>query len=358
MAVLRIKEQWPKRSGSARVNSERLYRRYFKVLTDTDWDGPGVIEDTFARYNRSGQDFANDDGTVLRDVPWMGSPYDNKGSKPAPDPAPVPPEEDGQDPDEPEVSEEGDSAAVCVDFDVNQHDADSRWWDLMLLYTNRPEKNPDEYGADPTQRETEVQWGSQVFTWALQVDWSSPPRLIANSAGDPFNPPAQTEYSYRVLTLTRWEKTGPGGWDPVASGNLENTVNSEPWLGFETGTVKLKSITAQRLWECGAYYWRVTYTFHIRWYQPWDYRPLDAGFRFKDGSNMALFTPAPGVPPGTPGLLDGQGGKLNGNGVPSGAHPAVRWDGTVVNGVALSPYQLHPQRDFNTAIVPKLLIPG
>lgn len=358
MAVIWYTEVWPDREGHTDVTSEKNYRRIFIVQTDDLYDGPAVVL----------QYFHDTDG-----LPFIGDAYDTTPLDPAGS------SEDVEDTEGDFVTdEEFDSDCVCTNLDPKQMQEDGFFWQVTCYYTNRPQSNPDEYGLDPTERQTEVQWGIQTYTKALQKDFSSPARPILNTAGLPFSNPPETAGRILVLTLRRWEKTGSGGFNPIDMNNTySEKVNSVDWkatpddspitITIPKRCALMKGITADRCWEQGAYFQRVTYTIWIK-FDTWDFLPLDAGFHFRVRpplSNAGQLMPfiSQGAPSGTPGLLDGQGHLLNDTGTPANssgvaANPAVYFDGTTPAGSSspLLPYQVYESVDFN-AISPNLYIP-
>jgi len=176
--------------------------------------------------------------------------------------------------------EDGKTFDVVVDYDTRP---------IGVYSTFRDWSAPQDF-ADPTARPPEIHYGfrREVIPIARALDYMTPPPpfphdiAVVNSAGEPFDPPITREISRPILRIVRNE------WDPGVSGGIGydnaiamayvDTINSDDFIGALPKQVKMAGITADRHFESGMLYWRVTYELHFR-QETWDVQVLDQGMR-------------------------------------------------------------------------------
>ena len=166
-------------------------------------------------------------------------------------------------------------------------------------------------GDDPISRPAEIEWGegsySEVVTKATLVTAAGAEvadQPVANSAGEPFDPPLEVEKTFLTLRIT----VNRANFSPSTVSSYSNKTNSDTFFGFEAGKVKCRSVTAISQFEKGRHFWRITASFEIR--DSWDYELLDAGYwEIVAGAREEITFPN-GRPLSAPWPLDGAGTKL------------------------------------------------
>jgi hypothetical protein len=176
-------------------------------------------------------------------------------------------------------------------------------WVVTVEYSSRWQ--PEE--EDPLDRPAEIDWDSATVARPIEADRTG--ARIANSAGDLFEPPVETERTRLGLTITRNEPE----FDTDTALDYVGAVNSDEWFGQEEGTVRCRRISGRRQWERGQEFYRVSYSFEID-PQGWTYSPMDRGKHKLVGGARVPITRG-GQPVTEPVLLDGIGGEL-GAGLP------------------------------------------
>jgi len=176
-----------------------------------------------------------------------------------------------------------------------------------------PSQMPDQTQQEnPLARPVEIRFGSVKERVPCLFDSQETP--IQNSAGDPFDPPYEIEVVREVVTLT-WN--APMWEAGIIAANV-NHVNSTEWHGILPGHGKCTELTAERHFENGVIYWRVTMTveiYHVE-DEEWKVKLLDAGFRENglDADLNIISVPIVdlkfGRPVTKPALLDGAGVAL------------------------------------------------
>ena len=173
---------------------------------------------------------------------------------------------------------------------------------------NNPQSQDND---DPLSRPAEISWSqgsySEVITKATRVSDAgaeTADQPVANSAGEPFDPPLEVEKSFLILTITR----NQANFNQNAANSYTNATNSDTFFGFEAGKVKCKGISGISVFEKNRHFWRATYVFEIR--ESWDYELLDAGYWEIVGGNRLPIPFNNGRPLPAPWPLDGAGAKL------------------------------------------------
>ena len=85
-------------------------------------------------------------------------------------------------------------------------------------------------------------------------------QLIRNSAGAPFDPPAEYEDVRLGIDIVRNQLR----FNASLIGAFVGAINSTAWLSFPAKTVRCMDITAKRSFENGFFFWVVTYKFEYK----------------------------------------------------------------------------------------------
>lgn len=210
MAVTVVNETWASRRGSFTDDAQREYTREFRAITNNTLDGPLIVKTAVS--------------SLLYDA-YL-------------------------------TTNESDLGATARTIECEQDQDNPFFWKVTVQYASRA-VDPEQFVENPLLRPAEWEWGSAQYEEAMERDVDG--RLVANTAGDPFDPPPTRPKSYRTLTLTRNEIS----FDPVTTHLYENTVNSTTFLGFPPGYVLCKSITSRILYEAAARYFSTTYSFEM-----------------------------------------------------------------------------------------------
>lgn len=308
MAIVSAEEVWSGRSGNADDAFKREYERRFVVVTDNPFDGPIVV-------------------TGASGIPVKYDAYANAGGT------------------------ESDPRAFCNRVRATCRSEDNCTWDVIASYSTTVEleagqsQNPMERGNTPnssggsggggpggagSRYDISFSPGSEVK--AAVKDRDDNP--IANSAGDPFDPPLEIADPYLMMTIGRnIPLANPLSYALTMMGYL-NTVNSGPFLGLPAETVKLFTWSMQfQPPDNGYAFWRETFVFHAKWNNGngWLTELLDVGYFRIDGTDKVEITDPEGKQYTKPQLLDGAGGVL----AAFGAAPVYM------------PFRLFPKKDFS-----------
>jgi hypothetical protein len=152
-------------------------------------------------------------------------------------------------------------------------------------------------------------WGFSQFTRPVAKDLDG--KAIQNSAGEWFDPPPEIDDSRPILTIQRNQAL----WSPALAIQYQDAINSEPFLGFAKGVVKVAGISATNQIENGQAFWSVTYEFHFR-RDGWELKVQDRGQnrKWKDGDRPDLQGKL--IPIGDGGIFTSVAVPLDGNGQP------------------------------------------
>jgi hypothetical protein len=152
---------------------------------------------------------------------------------------------------------------------------------------------PDDptFTMNPLQAAPTVKWSSESEEIACVYDRDGVP--ILNKAGDPFDPPLIIPLTIPIATVTR----PLASFDPSWIADFQDHVNDSEWMGYEAGTVRCKSVTADRIHDNDwGWIWMQTLTFSFRpkvaaddgtvLVDGWASKVLNAGVRQLDGSTV------------------------------------------------------------------------
>jgi hypothetical protein len=268
VAVVDVREIWEGRRGKADDKTDREYVRTFRVVTNSNLDGPLTIRMT------SG-------------VPKVWDMYaDANGAI--------------------------DTGSFCREVEVRQDNRAPFVWLVECRYSSRVEPPKDE--DNPLLKPAEIEWDTTKFTYATDADAEG--NAMTTSSGETFDPGYEHEDFRLSLKITRNQLI----FDPIAIIIYEGAVNSDPWFGFEIGEVLCKKVRGVSQNEKGFVFWKASYEFDIKTegLESWTWRPLDQGFfELNNAGKQVLmrdhltFQPLP-----KPALLNGAGKRLAVGGKP------------------------------------------
>lgn len=294
MAIVGFFEVWDGRDHVANDQRERNYTRTFKCVVNTATTDPAEIR-LYPGCPRVWSIYASANGLV-------------------------------------------DSGSWCREVHVRQDATDPYLFIVTCTYSNRIERQDLNIIENPLLRPAEIEWDTEPRARVAWTDREGD--AVRNSAGERFDPPLEREENISVLTITKNQLL----YDQFGYVGYRNSVNSKAWFNQLPGAVKCAHIKGSRQFENGIYFWRATFTFHMRENldsdptlpapqraaETWAYRVLDQGyFEIVGGNRRPIILPG-GAYPTSPVLLDGGGGQL-----PVGDPPEFLL------------FQLLPERDFN-----------
>lgn len=213
-----------------------------------------------------------------------------------------------------------DTTAFVVDKQASPDEESPDWWTVTVYYrvpsvSPTPAASPAEPpattgGTPPTPITSQkIKWKWYRKSVVFEVDQNGDD--VRNSAGDPFDPPAQVEELYAEVTIERTQSTFDENW-MIAYRNARNkkavTLGK---LVCAVSTLKVMDIEADYPAGSGGNAWQVRITLR---YDPVDEHTifiLDAGYRYKDGATRKRFIDELTATPSTqPRRLNGAGAAL------------------------------------------------
>lgn len=270
------------RTGSLDFSQGRTYVRRFRVITDSDLDGPLTV-------------------TLHAGIPTIGTPY--------------------------VTDTESDSVAFLRSVEPQQSPDDPRVWYVDCRYSSRADGGgpssvpgsdqggggggePGKGGASPEGRPENplnrpVVWSFTFVEMKKAVEEDLDGLKITNSTGRFFEPPYEIDTQLGQITAVK--NYAEFTYDE-ASGYL-NAINADAWHGLPAKTVKIKGLDIKSNYENGVSFVTATWTFL---HNPDEWNPtriLDKGPYYLVANKEVSFTDKHGriLPEG---YLDGAGGKL------------------------------------------------
>ena len=164
---------------------------------------------------------------------------------------------------------------------------------------------PPNKNTNPLDEPADFSWTSEMRT--VPYDRDIDDTLVANSFGDPFDPPLTREIKDPVLVIERNE----AGFDPDDKLNFQDTVSDGAFWGADGGRCRLSDLDGRSV-NASTPYWRKTYRIVFRMRTPkgvaaadaWKRCVADMGFNYFDNQTpprkCSILT-------GTPEYLDGKG---------------------------------------------------
>ena len=176
-------------------------------------------------------------------------------------------------------------------------------WTVTAEYSSERE-----LATDPTNDPAVITVNTEQFQKVAETNISGD--SVCNSAGDPFDPPYMMDDSRRVISVSK-NMSGHPSW--ILS--YADVVNSDTFvikgITYAIGTGKVQRVSiGETQTRNGVPFVVVTLEIHCQ-RDGWILRPLDAGFRRKDGTTRVNITnDGDGEQPTAPVPLDGSGGVL------------------------------------------------
>ncbi len=287
MAVWRVQELHKGRKGGLKEGMERAYTRVFRVRTNSKLDGP--IEVMFAVDPDTGEA-----------IPAIYSSYQSYSG------------------------EELDILALCRSVDPVQDEDDWTVWNVTCEYSTASITGDSRIGQpsdggnpaqgsgssnDPSLEPPVEEWSSWSREEAQERDVGDDTKMIATTAGEPFDPKPTREIGGHILVIERNELKFSAKEKKAFRYriNLDNFIFEDDryqWL--------CKPITARRQYKGSLRYWRVRYEFwHCGDAETWDHRLLNAGYMYREDPTLPLKPiHINGQPPSRPWPLNEFGFKL------------------------------------------------
>lgn len=232
-----------------------------------------------------------------------------------------------------------DTTAVLQSVDVSKDSEDGKSWKAMFNF-----ETPTFSGSlpsDPLARPVEIQWGSDKETISIFKDYSSTPKSIVASNGEPFDDLPQRDRALTTVTYTKNETPSFFHSTVLPLMAFDIVVNSASFtidgVSVAAQYARLEIKNADKQIEGTTTFYRVQYYLTLRAgftgyaSDGWRERYLDRGHYHWDGSDWVPIRDKDGV-------VVQSSWPLNGSGVPLGtatAEPAV-----------LGPFRLYPEVSF------------
>ena len=116
-------------------------------------------------------------------------------------------------------------------------------WDVTITYQSPPATDPEH--ENPLDQPPEVWTTSESYSETIDTDAQGKP--IANSAGEPFDPPLTETVEIEILHV---RKNLPS-FDLGKAIRYRGGVNTDTFMGFEPGTCVLRTIDSRRIYSGG-----------------------------------------------------------------------------------------------------------
>lgn len=194
-----------------------------------------------------------------------------------------------------------------------------KWWEVEVTYREetsddgKPDGDDDESEKPPHLRTPQMWTGTRQIERVNQftIDHISEGtgefvfKGYVNSAGEPFDPPAQWSDNLTVLNVFRYELKCP----LKKIKKYQGAMNSVPWMdGLANSWLCEKYERAKKKEQIlGVWVWPVEMTFVHDWFT-WQHRELDHGNYYMEGGKKIPFVDEEGSP--IVGRLDGTGSPL------------------------------------------------
>lgn len=182
---------------------------------------------------------------------------------------------------------------------------DSKMYHVTLNYSTLT-REQRKWIDHPLDRPAEVSSTFKSITSICDKDTSN--AVIANSAGQVYDPPVEREDARKILRVTRNFGSYNGGLSYI------NRTNSDVYLGAAVGTLRITAFDEVRAFEeWGLEGSEQECEFWVRTvemeYRPelWTKKPLDIGTKDSNGKDLLVN----GIPVTTPVLLNGSGAVLS-----------------------------------------------
>lgn len=255
MTIIQVNEIWQGRDGSGDASGEQQYSRVFRVRTNSNFDT--AVEATNHPF-----------------IPVIGNLFPS------------------------------DLTAFCQRVSASQETFSPRVWIITASYSNKREVT-DNPISDPT----EITWDTEQFQRPAFKDRSG--NAIVNSAGDPFDPPADRDDSRITVRLSRNMAVVPD-WILLVADKLNSSPVTIDGISVGTEKAKIQKVSIGKKESRNDTQFRnVTTTIHLQT-DDWQLSVLDQGFREKISGTKRknIINDEDFNPISSPALLDGSGNQL------------------------------------------------
>lgn len=197
-----------------------------------------------------------------------------------------------------------DSAAFCQSIKPRNESYSPRIWLVTSLFSDKFDR-----AENPLNDPVRVRWVGRTFSRPLIYDANGD--AIVNSAGDPFDPPPERDFSRRVAQISANVAAVPSYLD-----TYEDAINSDSVTldgkSFAAGTLKCGQLQISEWKERNSTAYREISLEIETSREGWNLELLDAGFRERDysGNLVNIRNTGDNELPTAPVPLDGSGNVL------------------------------------------------
>lgn len=238
---------------------------------------------------------------------------------------------------------EADTSAACISRQATTRTPEEslKLWNVTIVHSNNPasssNKDPEDPPENPWDEPPTVDCYVVKQKKAVLKDITG--RIIASSAGEPYDPVQERDDTKYMIRSVRNQQTVP---NLVFFATYRDAINSDTFAGCPAFTVKVETPGIfTRRWHKGTKYYTVTWEFSIDedtfklklldygMYKVFGGTPLPGGLGIT-GGELKVMNDLAGNPLSAPRLLDGIGKVL-----PMGDDP-----------VELPPFKIYQERAF------------
>jgi hypothetical protein len=169
---------------------------------------------------------------------------------------------------------EADTLALCRSVRSEQQADSPRHWRVYCSYDSTYNPAGDDSGS-PLNQPAVISGGSVTYEVPMHEDLGG--HKIANSAGDPYDPPPMFDRARATIKVQK--NLALTSFSPVTAVNNVNKVNSATYLSIGSGNLKCQGVSYTEQEEQGLTYWNTEWEFL---FDEDDWNPvkiLDAGYR-------------------------------------------------------------------------------
>lgn len=178
-------------------------------------------------------------------------------------------------------------------------------WLVKATYSSERTLN-----SNPANDEVLVSWTSEIYEEPVFTDTSG--NGILNSAGDYFIDPSPTREAVQLIAKIRTNVTSIPAWVLSYQNAVNNGAITIGGLAIAAGLAKMQRLEiGEREYRNSTAFYPVSFEIHIN-KDGWHLKPLDAGFRERDGSGnlIQIINSADETEVTTPVPLNGSGAAL------------------------------------------------
>ena len=205
-------------------------------------------------------------------------------------------------------------AAYCTEIEYKQLSKTPLAWTVIATYTSGREFNTgggSGSNTDATQDGVLVSWTSEIYQEAIFQDVSGD--AIVNSAGDYLIDPSPTRDASHLVAKIRANVASVPAWVLSYQNAVNNASVTIGGLAIASGLAKVQRIEIGELQNRNnSTFYPLSFEVHVH-ENGWRLKPLDAGFRERDGSDdlIQILNEGDNNEPTTPVPLDGSGAALD-----------------------------------------------